>query len=157
MQGISNWRLVVTDQTVLTGSHRPKVDSENVMVDLRLWWFNFDVYNYLNVLYALVFIYTCICTRDERMSEDVRGMRGKKWGIYCSMLPGLCHVGCARMAGQKNLIKIFFLVLERRGTGFCPDLLSVCVASFLFFMLFPCSCVQQFLHRSSGYLFFMDK
>ncbi|KAG5613293.1 hypothetical protein H5410_024574 [Solanum commersonii] len=36
MQGISNWCLVVTDQTVLTGYHRPKVDSENVMVDLRL-------------------------------------------------------------------------------------------------------------------------
>lgn len=69
--------------------------------------------------------------------EVVRGLRGKKWGVYCFMLPGLCHVGCARMAGQKYLIKLYFLVLERRGTGFCLDLLSVCVASFIFSCSFP--------------------
>lgn len=125
--------------------------------DPRLWWSNFDVYNYLNVLFASVFIDACTCTRDKRTSWGCARYERKKWGVYCFMLSGLCHVGCARLAGQKYLIKLYSLVLERRGTGFCLDLLSVCVASFLFFHALSLLLRLPISHRSSGYLFCMDK
>lgn len=60
------------------------------------------------------------------------------------MLPGLCHVGCARMAGQKYLIKMFLFGFRGERHGVLPgSSLCACLVSFLFFLLFPRSCVQQ--------------
>ncbi|OIT04062.1 hypothetical protein A4A49_13667 [Nicotiana attenuata] len=48
------------------------------------------------------------------------------------MLPGLCHVGCARMAGQKYIIKVFILCVgEEKARGFAR-LSSLCVSRVLF-------------------------
>ncbi|KAK4351990.1 hypothetical protein RND71_027508 [Anisodus tanguticus] len=89
---------------------------------------------------------------DERLRDCVR-YEGKKRHLLF-MLPGLCHVGCARMAGQKYLIKLFiFGVGEERHGGFCPALLSLRGVGGLF--IFPALCmflVPTILRLSSGYL-----
>ena len=58
-------------------------------------------------------------------------MRGKI-EVFIVMLSGLCHVGCARMAGQKYIIKVFILgVGEEKARGFAR-LCSLCVSRVLF-------------------------
>lgn len=84
--------------------------------------------------------------REDKRFERCEGYEGKNWDLLF-MLAGLCHVGCARMAGQKYLIKIWFFGVwrgEARGFIFYPALLSLCGVSVLFiFLLFHCSCIQK--------------
>ena len=57
----------------------------------------------------------------------------------------LCHVRCACLAGQKNPNKKFvFCVWGGDGTGFCPALPFLCVASF-----FSWFCPPQFSVQSN--------
>ena len=59
-----------------------------------------------------------------------REMRGKKMLVMLSRLCDLCHVGCARLAGQKWLIKKLSLVLEGRWYGILPGSPFPCARAF---------------------------
>lgn len=67
--------------------------------------------------------------------------------------PGLCYVGCAHMAGQKYLIKVFILgVVEETARGFAR-LSSLRVS--VFFFIFSCSFLAPAFNNFatiSGYL-----
>ena len=86
----------------------------------------------------------------------------KKSELFIVHVTGLCHDGCARMAGQKYLIKIIFGVGEERH-GVLPGSPLLCLVSFLFFMHSPCTCTctrtrtQLNVHRSSSYLFIQEQ
>ena len=85
--------------------------------------------------------YACICTRGWKIEWRLCEMWEGKVRYLLFMLPGLCHVGCARMAGQKYEIKVFILGVGRwEGTGVCPALISLrvlCLFSLLFSLLRP--------------------
>lgn len=68
------------------------------------------------------------------------------------VLPGLCHVGCARMAGQKYLIKMFLFGFRGERHGVLPGS-PLCASRVLF--IFPALSLHLLpvtLHRSGGYL-----
>lgn len=75
----------------------------------------------------------------------------KKERYLLFMLPGLCHVGCARMAGQKYLIKVFFWCLRGEVRGFAR--ISSLVCRPFYFHALSLLPRPTILHRSGGYCF----
>lgn len=53
--------------------------------------------------------------------------------VIVSCVPDLCHAGCARLAGQKRVIKRIFFVLEGRWYGDLPGSPFLRACSFLLF------------------------